>query len=90
VQNEAVFVQYLDVGLWHLAFYKDGKDKETVSFNTVVLGRYKLWRDALEGGMDARSCPGFSVEQSSCYSWGQTRVPHLDFTVSPCQASSDY
>ncbi|XP_039766059.1 teneurin-2 isoform X2 [Ornithorhynchus anatinus] len=37
VQNEAVFVQYLDVGLWHLAFYNDGKDKETVSFNTVIL-----------------------------------------------------
>ena len=36
VQNEAVFVQYLDVGLWHLAFYNDGKDKEMVSFNTVV------------------------------------------------------
>lgn len=38
VQNEAVFVQYLDAGLWHLAFYNDGKDKEMVSFNTVVLG----------------------------------------------------
>ncbi|KAM4675330.1 teneurin-2 isoform 1-T1 [Discoglossus pictus] len=37
VQNEAVFVQYLDVGFWHLAFYNDGKDKEIVSFNTVVL-----------------------------------------------------
>ncbi|XP_072002049.1 teneurin-2 isoform X4 [Engystomops pustulosus] len=37
VQNEAVFVQYLDVGIWHLAFYNDGKDKEMVSFNTVVL-----------------------------------------------------
>uniref|UniRef100_A0ACB8EJK7 Teneurin-2 n=1 Tax=Sphaerodactylus townsendi TaxID=933632 RepID=A0ACB8EJK7_9SAUR len=37
VQNEAVFVQYLDVGLWHLAFYNDGKDKEVVSFNSVVL-----------------------------------------------------
>ncbi|XP_056431084.1 teneurin-2 isoform X6 [Hyla sarda] len=37
VQNEAVFVQYLDVGIWHLAFYNDGKDKEIVSFNTVVL-----------------------------------------------------
>ncbi|XP_074068570.1 teneurin-2 isoform X4 [Macrotis lagotis] len=37
VQNEAVFVQYLDIGLWHLAFYNDGKDKEMVSFNTVVL-----------------------------------------------------
>lgn len=42
VQNEAVFVQYLDVGLWHLAFYNDGKDKEVVSFNTVVLGMYIL------------------------------------------------
>lgn len=40
VQNEAVFVQYLDVGLWHLAFYNDGKDKEVVSFSTVILGRY--------------------------------------------------
>ncbi|KAM4826765.1 LOW QUALITY PROTEIN: teneurin-2 [Thomomys bottae] len=37
VQNEAVFVQYLDMGLWHLAFYNDGKDKEMVSFNTVIL-----------------------------------------------------
>lgn len=40
VQNEAVFVQYLDVGLWHLAFYNDGKDKELVSFTTVILGKY--------------------------------------------------
>lgn len=40
VQNEAVFVQYLDMGLWHLAFYNDGKDKEVVSFSTVILGRY--------------------------------------------------
>uniref|UniRef100_A0A8C3RGT8 Teneurin-2 n=1 Tax=Cyanoderma ruficeps TaxID=181631 RepID=A0A8C3RGT8_9PASS len=37
VQNEAVFVQFLDVGLWHLAFYNDGKDKEVVSFSTVIL-----------------------------------------------------
>lgn len=44
VQNEAVFVQYLDVGLWHLAFYNDGKDKEMVSFNTVVLGRFGVPR----------------------------------------------
>lgn len=29
-------------GLWHLAFYNDGKDKEMVSFNTVVLGRYGI------------------------------------------------
>ncbi|XP_064207985.1 teneurin-2-like isoform X3 [Anguilla rostrata] len=37
VLNEAVFVQYLDPGTWHLAFYNDGKNKEPVSFSTVVL-----------------------------------------------------
>lgn len=50
VQNEAVFVQYLDVGLWHLAFYNDGKDKEMVSFNTVVLGRF-----GVPGGSSVKS-----------------------------------
>lgn len=51
VQNEAVFVQYLDVGLWHLAFYNDGKDKEMVSFNTVVLGRF--------GAPEGKLCKGW-------------------------------
>ncbi|XP_051790160.1 teneurin-2 isoform X2 [Erpetoichthys calabaricus] len=37
VLNEAVFVQYLDTGSWHLAFYNDGKDKEAVSFSTAIL-----------------------------------------------------
>ncbi|XP_066572908.1 teneurin-2 [Amia ocellicauda] len=37
VLNEAVFVQYLDPGTWHLAFYNDGKDKESVSFSTAIL-----------------------------------------------------
>uniref|UniRef100_A0A3B3R151 Teneurin-2 n=1 Tax=Paramormyrops kingsleyae TaxID=1676925 RepID=A0A3B3R151_9TELE len=37
VLNEAVFVQHLDPGSWHLAFYNDGKEREMVSFNTVVL-----------------------------------------------------
>uniref|UniRef100_A0A4W3GJ24 Teneurin-2 n=1 Tax=Callorhinchus milii TaxID=7868 RepID=A0A4W3GJ24_CALMI len=37
VINEAVFVQYLDPGTWHLAFYNDGKEKELISFNTAVL-----------------------------------------------------
>lgn len=54
VQNEAVFVQYLDVGLWHLAFYNDGKDKEMVSFNTVVLGRYGLSEVIGREGKDGR------------------------------------
>ncbi|TRY60518.1 hypothetical protein DNTS_011823 [Danionella cerebrum] len=37
VQNEAIFVQYLDPGTWHLAFYNDGKEKEPVSFSTMAL-----------------------------------------------------
>lgn len=40
VQNEAIFVQYLDPGTWHLAFYNDGKEKEPVSFSTVALGTH--------------------------------------------------
>ncbi|XP_041079118.1 teneurin-2-like isoform X1 [Polyodon spathula] len=37
VLNEAVFMQYLDPGTWHLAFYNDGKDKEAISFSTAIL-----------------------------------------------------
>uniref|UniRef100_A0A673WCY5 Teneurin transmembrane protein 2 n=1 Tax=Salmo trutta TaxID=8032 RepID=A0A673WCY5_SALTR len=37
VLNEAVFVQYLDPGAWHLAFYNDGRERETVSFNTAIM-----------------------------------------------------
>uniref|UniRef100_A0A3Q3MDE5 Teneurin-2 n=1 Tax=Labrus bergylta TaxID=56723 RepID=A0A3Q3MDE5_9LABR len=33
----AVFVQYLDAGAWHLAFYNDGRERETVSFSTNVM-----------------------------------------------------
>lgn len=61
VQNEAVFVQYLDVGLWHLAFYNDGKDKEMVSFNTVVLGRYGILEVIRREGKDGHVL-GFSAE----------------------------
>lgn len=38
ILNEAVFVQYLDAGAWHLAFYNDGRERETVSFSTNVMG----------------------------------------------------
>lgn len=38
VLNEAVFVQYLDAGAWHLAFYNDGRERESVSFSTNVMG----------------------------------------------------
>ncbi|KAM6986662.1 teneurin-2 [Aplochiton taeniatus] len=37
VLNEAIFVQYLDAGTWHLAFYNDGKEREAVSFSTMSL-----------------------------------------------------
>ncbi|XP_014849252.1 PREDICTED: teneurin-2-like isoform X3 [Poecilia mexicana] len=37
VLNEAVFVQYLDAGAWHLAFYNDGRERESVSFSTNVM-----------------------------------------------------
>lgn len=38
VLNEAVFVQYLDAGAWHLAFYNDGREREMVSFSTNIMG----------------------------------------------------
>ncbi len=51
VLNEAVFVQYLDAGAWHLAFYNDGRERETVSFSTNIMGETEmvswLW---VEGG----------------------------------------
>lgn len=39
VLNEAVFVQYLDAGAWHLAFYNDGREREIVSFSTNIMGK---------------------------------------------------
>uniref|UniRef100_A0A8C7QX32 Teneurin-3 n=1 Tax=Oncorhynchus mykiss TaxID=8022 RepID=A0A8C7QX32_ONCMY len=35
--HEAGFIQYLDSGIWHLAFYNDGKNSELVSYNTIVI-----------------------------------------------------
>ncbi|XP_028657968.1 teneurin-3 isoform X8 [Erpetoichthys calabaricus] len=35
--HEAGFIQYLETGIWHLAFYNDGKNSEQVSFNTIVI-----------------------------------------------------
>lgn len=40
--HEAGFIQYLDSGIWHLAFYNDGKNPEPVSFNTIVIGKSLL------------------------------------------------
>ncbi|XP_075053480.1 teneurin-3 isoform X11 [Mixophyes fleayi] len=35
--HEAGFIQYLNSGIWHIAFYNDGKNPEPVSFNTIVI-----------------------------------------------------
>ncbi|MEQ2169463.1 hypothetical protein GOODEAATRI_025511, partial [Goodea atripinnis] len=40
---EAGFIQYLDTGIWHLAFYNDGRNTEQVSYNTIVIGRMRVW-----------------------------------------------
>ncbi|KAG2465627.1 TEN3 protein, partial [Polypterus senegalus] len=52
--HEAGFIQYLETGIWHLAFYNDGKNSEQVSFNTIVI-------DGLVDCMDPDCCL-----QSSC------------------------
>lgn len=36
--HEAGFIQYLATGIWHLAFYNDGRNTEQVSYNTIVIG----------------------------------------------------
>lgn len=36
--HQAGFIQYLDTGVWHLAFYNDGRNAETVSYNAVIQG----------------------------------------------------
>lgn len=45
--HEAGFIQYLDSGTWHLAFYNDGKNVEQVSYSTIIIGECR-W--ALRGG----------------------------------------
>ncbi|XP_061644643.1 teneurin-3 isoform X5 [Phyllopteryx taeniolatus] len=36
VVHQAGFIQYLDAGVWHLAFYNDGRSAEAVSYKAVV------------------------------------------------------
>lgn len=40
--HETGFIQYLDSGIWHLAFYNDGKESEVVSFLTTAVGKEDL------------------------------------------------
>ncbi|XP_030207523.1 teneurin-3 isoform X1 [Gadus morhua] len=35
--HEAGFIQFMDTGIWHLAFYNDGRNGEQVSYNTIVI-----------------------------------------------------
>ncbi|XP_040892180.1 teneurin-3-like [Toxotes jaculatrix] len=35
--HEAGFIQYLDTGIWHLAFYNDGRNTEQVSYSTIII-----------------------------------------------------
>ncbi|KAJ8416553.1 hypothetical protein AAFF_G00358410 [Aldrovandia affinis] len=35
--HEAGFIQYLDSGIWHIAFYNDGRTTEQVSYNAIVI-----------------------------------------------------
>uniref|UniRef100_A0A3Q3J7W1 Teneurin-4 n=1 Tax=Monopterus albus TaxID=43700 RepID=A0A3Q3J7W1_MONAL len=35
--HDTGFIQYMDSGIWHLAFYNDGKETETVSFLTTAI-----------------------------------------------------
>ncbi|XP_073710432.1 teneurin-3 isoform X5 [Misgurnus anguillicaudatus] len=35
--QQAGFIQYLHTGVWHLAFYNDGRSVEPVSYNTIML-----------------------------------------------------
>ncbi|XP_056229065.1 teneurin-3 isoform X3 [Seriola aureovittata] len=35
--HEAGFIQYLGTGIWHLAFYNDGRNTEQVSYNTILI-----------------------------------------------------
>uniref|UniRef100_A0A8B9K8X7 Si:dkey-237h12.3 n=1 Tax=Astyanax mexicanus TaxID=7994 RepID=A0A8B9K8X7_ASTMX len=35
--QHAGFIQFLQAGVWHLAFYNDGRNVEPVSYNTMVL-----------------------------------------------------
>lgn len=37
--HETGFIQYLDSGIWHLAFYNDGKESEVISFLTTAVGK---------------------------------------------------
>ncbi|XP_060740656.1 teneurin-3 isoform X1 [Tachysurus vachellii] len=80
----AGFIQYLHVGVWHLAFYNDGQNLEPVSYNTTVL-------DSLT------ECPHNCYGNGECVS-GSCRCfpgflgPHCSQAACPvlCSGNGDY
>ena len=48
--HEAGFIQFMDTGIWHLAFYNDGRNGEQVSYNTIVIGTFV--ESEMDGGQD--------------------------------------
>uniref|UniRef100_A0A673JQA4 Teneurin-2 n=1 Tax=Sinocyclocheilus rhinocerous TaxID=307959 RepID=A0A673JQA4_9TELE len=100
VLNEAVFVQYLDPGTWHLAFYNDGKEKESVSFSTAVLECPRNCHgngECVSGvchcfpgfhGMDS-ACPVLcsgngQYDKGSCICYSGWKGPECDVPISQC------
>ncbi|KAM9477763.1 teneurin-3 isoform 5-T5 [Clarias gariepinus] len=62
--HEAEFIRFLDSGIWHLAFYNDGKNTEQVSYNTIIIDSVTECPHNCHGNGDCRSgtchCfPGF-------------------------------
>uniref|UniRef100_A0AAR2JX92 Teneurin-2 n=1 Tax=Pygocentrus nattereri TaxID=42514 RepID=A0AAR2JX92_PYGNA len=100
VLNEAVFVQYLDLGTWHLAFYNDGKEKESVSFSTAILECPRNCHgngECVSGvchcfpgfhGMDS-ACPVLcsgngQYDKGSCICYSGWKGPECDVPVNQC------
>lgn len=61
--HEASFIQYLDTGIWHLAFYNDGRNTEQVTYNTVIIGEMGGW----VGGWMSHHDHGHDCHQRNCY-----------------------
>ncbi|XP_047668552.1 teneurin-3 [Tachysurus fulvidraco] len=62
--HEAEFIRFFDAGIWHMAFYNDGKNTEQVSYNTIIIDSVTECPHNCHGNGDCRSgtchCfPGF-------------------------------
>ncbi|GAA6086793.1 teneurin-3 [Tachysurus ichikawai] len=62
--HEAEFIRFFDSGIWHMAFYNDGKNTEQVSYNTIIIDSVTECPHNCHGNGDCRSgtchCfPGF-------------------------------